>query len=242
MSIESLGLVKTSFIDYPGVISAVLFTHGCNLRCPYCHNPECVLGSPPGDFLLLEEVRTFIEKRKSILGGVCITGGEPFLHKDLPHLVAMLRSQGLKVKTDTNGTFPERLAAVGADFIDMDIKTRPVHYHRLMGHTTAPFSPEAERVAEAVQSSIERLKKSDIPHRFRITAVPGIVDEEDIIALADIIGTGETCLLSGFNPGITLDPTWEKVSPYPDTTLDTFAAVLRSGGISVEIRYNHSAA
>ncbi|MBN2051333.1 MAG: anaerobic ribonucleoside-triphosphate reductase activating protein [Spirochaetales bacterium] len=239
MAIRHLGLIKTSLVDYPGTVASVVFTHGCNLRCPYCHNPECVLGSPPGDFLLLEEVLAFLEKRKSILGGVCITGGEPFLHSELPDLVNTFHALELKVKVDTNGTFPERLKKVHADFIDMDIKTSPENYGRLIPEMEKEYPGSSEKLGKAVQESLAWIKTSGLPHRFRITAAPGIVDEKDVEEITRLLGPGEEVLVSGFSPSVTLDPSWQRVQPFPDTILDAFAEILRRGNITVKVRYNH---
>lgn len=180
-----------------------------------------------------------MEKRKSILGGVCITGGEPFLHTDLPELTDLIHSMGLEVKVDTNGTFPDRLGAVRADFIDMDVKTAPSHYGRLMGRDGADTMKVAG-VSTAIETSVAWIRQSNIPHRFRVTAAPGIVDREDIYALADLLGPGEHCLISGFSPSVTLDPSWKDVEPYTDEALDEFAAGLREKGLTVDLRYNHT--
>jgi pyruvate formate lyase activating enzyme len=133
MALSSLGLIKTSLIDFPGEVAAVLFTFGCNLRCPYCQNPALVTGPPPRDFISREEVRAFLKKRKDVLGGVCITGGEPLLHSDLGELIGEIKSLGLKVKLDTNGTIPERLREANVDYVAIDFKTSLEKYRLLTG-------------------------------------------------------------------------------------------------------------
>ena len=125
-------MLKTTLLDFPGEVAAAVFTPGCNLRCPYCHNPELVRPPFPDEMISLEKLGVFLEKRASLLGGVCITGGEPLLHDNIGDLVSLIRSHGLKVKLDTNGTFPERLARIDADYIAMDLKTDPEKYHRLL--------------------------------------------------------------------------------------------------------------
>jgi len=107
MALTHVGLQKTTLLDFPGEVAATVFTPGCNLRCPYCHNPSLVQPPYPQDLISLEELDRFLEKRAKVLGGVCITGGEPLLHDNLDELISLIRSHGLKVKLDTNGTFPE---------------------------------------------------------------------------------------------------------------------------------------
>ena len=135
MALKKLGFIKTSLLDFPGQVSAVIFTPSCNLRCPYCHNPELVSGSLPPDLIQKETVLQHLEKRKSILGGVCITGGEPLLHPELPDLIESIHSLGLKVKVDTNGTRPDKLPPLKADYLAMDIKTDPKKYPLLLRAT-----------------------------------------------------------------------------------------------------------
>lgn len=146
MALDRLGLVKTTLLDYPGEVAATIFTPGCNLRCPYCHNPDFVSGDPTGEEITLGEFFRFLEKRKGVLGGICITGGEPLIHKDLGDLIAAVRERGLKVKLDTNGTFPERLASLDVDYIAMDLKTIPDNYPFLAppARGTRPLPRESE--------------------------------------------------------------------------------------------------
>ena len=119
MSIQNLGLLKTTLLDFPGEVAATVFTSGCNLRCPYCHNPEFVTGETAGDEISLSDFFNFLEKRKNVLGGICITGGEPLIHEDLKELIYEIKKTGLKVKLDTNGTFPDRMKHLDADYISM---------------------------------------------------------------------------------------------------------------------------
>ncbi len=128
-----IGLVKTSLVDFPAEVAAALFIRGCNLRCPYCHNPELVLGPEPPGLLDPEEVLAFLHRRKNVLGGVCVSGGEPLLHPELPEFLREIRHLGLKVKLDTTGTLPEALGRIEADYIAMDLKTVPEKYGLLAG-------------------------------------------------------------------------------------------------------------
>ena len=201
MSCEQIGLVKTSLIDYPGEVAAVLFLPGCNLRCPYCHNPELVAPPYPADLIPRSEVMAFLKKRKKVLGGVCITGGEPLLHVDLPGLVEEIHSLELKVKLDTNGSFPGRLYPESYDYIAMDFKTSPGKYGLVKNRND---DQTRGALAEAVLEAAEKIIRSGVPHEFRTTVVPGIVTPEDIREIAEILRGAERYVLAGFRPGKTL--------------------------------------
>lgn len=228
MPLERLGFIKTSLIDYPGTVSAVVFTPGCNLRCPYCHNPELVTGSLPPDLIQKNSVLKHLEKRKSILGGVCITGGEPLLHKDLPEFIETLHVLGLKVKVDTNGTFPERLSLLRADFIAMDIKTDPEKYPLLLG--------AGESQATNLKESIRWIIASGIPHQFRTTVVPGIVGKEDLQRVLPLLAGAKELVLTQFRPGKLLDPSFSTKLPPTLEELGELKALAENAGIPCRIR------
>src|SRR6056297_2964372 len=133
MAPPRIGLQKTSLVDFPGELAATVFTPGRNLRCPYCHNPQLVIPPYPEDMITLDELDAFLNRRDGLLGGVCITGGEPLLHEDLPELLHLVRTHGLKVKLDTNGSFPDRLSGIFVDYVAMDLKTAPSRYEKLLG-------------------------------------------------------------------------------------------------------------
>ena len=114
------GLQKLTLLDYPGKVACTVFTAQCNLRCPFCHNADLVLAADDGLPMTSVEVTEYLRSRAKVLDGVCITGGEPLLHKEIFDLLADIKSTGLEVKLDTNGTFPGRLkTAVGEGLVDM---------------------------------------------------------------------------------------------------------------------------
>lgn len=176
------GYQKMSLLDFPGKIACTVFTGGCNLRCPFCHNAGLVL-TPTKSQGMENEVLGYVSKRKNLLDGVCITGGEPLLQPDLAEFIGKIKALGLSVKLDTNGSMPGRLRAILAtgaiDYVAMDIKSAPAHYSRAVGMEvdTAPYL-----------ESIRILQESGIPHEFRTTAVKGIHEKEDFAEIAALVG------------------------------------------------------
>jgi pyruvate formate lyase activating enzyme len=208
------GMIKQSLVDYPGEIAAVLFTRGCNLRCPFCHNPDLLVKPKilvkPID---IEEVAEFMIARQSFLDGVVISGGEPTLNEELPADIARLKSLGCLIKLDTNGTNPTMLTKLLAhkmlDYVAMDIKA-PLEYKKYL-QASGRLSTED---FFNIRSSIHLLRSSHINIEFRTTVVPALHTAEDIISIARYIEGCELFTLQQFNPRITLEPGYANVVPY----------------------------
>lgn len=134
------GLQKLTLLDYPGLIACTVFTGGCNIRCPFCHNGSLVLCDGE-ESISREEFLAFLDSRSGRLEGVCVSGGEPTLHRDLPRLLFEIKSRGFSVKLDTNGTNPELLLSLIndglVDYVAMDIKNSPEKYHLTAGIDTS---------------------------------------------------------------------------------------------------------
>ena len=225
---DRLGLLKTTLLDYPGRVASTVFTHGCPYRCPYCHNANLVSGPVPDDFVSTDEVLAHLRKRRNVLGGVCITGGEPLVHHDLADLCRAIRKIGLDVKLDTNGAFPDRLSEVMAarviDYVAMDIKTSFSSYSRVGGD------------GESALESLRAIQESGIAHEFRTTVVPGIVDSDDLGAIADYLRPGDHYVLAQFRPGDTLDPGFATAEPYPGDVIRAWRDALCERGIDCAVR------
>jgi pyruvate formate lyase activating enzyme len=195
------GLQKVSLIDYPGRISAVVFTQGCNFRCPYCHNPDLVPPDPPGALLPGEEVLAFLEKRRGRLDGVVLTGGEPTVQTGLTDFLEAVRAMGYPVKLDTNGSNPavlERLLGRGLlDYVAMDLKA-PEEKYGLFTGPAVPFS----RIGE----TMNLLRFSGVPFEFRTTVAPSLLSEGDLRAILDLLAPADRFVLQRFVPSRTLDP------------------------------------
>jgi pyruvate formate lyase activating enzyme len=194
-------LQKTSLIEYPGKISAVIFTQGCNLRCPYCHNPELVNPELFTASVPEYEILTFLKKRKGKLDGVVITGGEPAIQKGLTDFMRQVKDMGFIIKFDTNGTFPGILESVIeqrlADYIAMDIKGPAGKYSQIAG---TPVD------MNAIFKSIRLIMDSGIDYEFRTTWAIEQLTAEDIIECAMLIKNAKRFAIQRFNPSKHLVP------------------------------------
>ena len=179
-----LGLQRLTLLDYPERVACTVFTGGCNLRCPFCHNASLVLGE--GDMIGEDEFFAFLSSRVGRLDGVCISGGEPTLQSDIADFASKIKSLGFLVKLDTNGTVPEVISALIADglvdYIAMDVKNSPARYAETVGIEGYDLT--------RVKESVEIIKKSGIPHEFRTTVTHELHTAEDIRAIGEWL-TGE---------------------------------------------------
>ena len=226
------GWVRTSLIDYDAHIATVLFTGGCNFRCPMCHNADLVLRPEELPSLPAETVWRFLARRRGLVDGVVITGGEPTLQTDLIPFLQRLHEKNLDVKLDTNGYRPEVLSdllrAGVVDYVAMDVKAPPGKYAQLAG---IPHLAVAR-----IDRSIDLLKGSAVPYEFRTTVAPGLLDGDDVEAIARWIAEAARYTLQQFRPVDTLDPTLDAQSPYPNTTLQTLAQRAEAWVPHVDIR------
>ena len=207
------GIQKISTVDYPGYVVASIFTLGCNMRCGYCHNPELVLPEQLVEPIPTEEVLEFLESRRGLLDGVAISGGEPTMQQDLVAFIAKIKTMGLRVKLDTNGTNPamlkELLAAKLVDFIAMDIKGPLEKYVQI-----------AARPVDlgAIQESIALIKTID--HEFRTTIVAEQLTLEDIPAIGRLVKGAQRFALQKFVPDRTLSPRFTRASSFTAEQMD----------------------
>ena len=171
-----------SLLNYPDLVSATVFTNGCNFLCPYCQNSALVLDAKDNELIPEEEVLDYLKERRKLLDGVCVTGGEPTIQKDLVEFIRKIKDLGLKVKLDTNGSHPEvikELLDLGlVDYIAMDIKTVFSKYNEVANRKVD---------TDALRSSIELIKNSNIDYEFRTTVVKAFVSYEDLIFILDYL-------------------------------------------------------
>ena len=208
---EIKGFLETSFLDWPGKICSVLFLSHCNFRCPYCHNHPLIFQPDQYPSIPMEEILSCLRSYGDWIDGVCLTGGEPTLHVDLPLLIQEIRREGFLVKLDTNGSNPQMLEDLietrQIDFVSMDVKAPldPFSYRRSAG---LPIN------LNLVLRSIEILKRGEVEYGFRMTVVPGLHKEEDIRSLGSQLRVGPRLVLQNFNPENPLDPSLKKTLPY----------------------------
>jgi len=184
------GLAKCSFVDYPGKISAVIFTQGCNFRCIYCHNPQLVYPEKFLETISFDDVYDFLKKRKGLLEAVVFCGGEPTLQEDLLEKILTVKTLGYLVKIDTNGSKPDVLAEVlpYLDYIAMDVK--------------ALFGPEYSRICgvnvsnDDIRRSILLIRASGVPYEFRTVSHPKFMPLENLEQISNFFSDGETHIIS----------------------------------------------
>ena len=203
------GIQKTTLIDFPGKISCTVFLGGCNMRCGYCYNSALVLNHNSMPAIGKSEFLEFLEKRKKFLDGVCITGGEPTMHKDLPELCSAIKKLGFDVKLDTNGTNPAALERLIADklvdYIAMDVKSSLESYARVCG---------VAMDMENIKRSIEIIKKSGIEYEFRTTLVPDVINVAEMKKIGLLIAGARRYFLQQFRPAeSTIDKKYNQMEP-----------------------------
>ena len=187
------GLQKMTLLDYPGRVACTVFFGGCNMRCPFCHNFELVTGDAP-PVMETEELYAFLGKRRGLLDGVAITGGEPCLYRDLPALLEQIKALGFAAKLDTNGAHPALLKEILdrglADYVAMDIKNSPEKYAQTVGLAAVDLEP--------VKQSIALLMNSGVDYEFRTTVVAEFHEAADFEGMGQLIAGAKRYFLQCF--------------------------------------------
>jgi len=214
------GLIPVSMVDWEGKLAAIIFLSGCNLRCPYCHNPELITkNSTPS--ISWEKVVNQLSEKKGWIDGVVITGGEPTVNEDLETMITALRQLNLPVKLDTNGTRPEVVKGLIdkslIEFIAMDVKAASSGYD---------IVTRVKGQGDKIMKTIEYIMASGIDHEFRTTVVPGFVDSDDVLEIAAHLAASgaKRYFLQQFNPKAVLEPSVEAIKPFPPAYLLELAA------------------
>lgn len=213
------GLQKTTLLDFPGRVACTIFLNGCNFRCPFCQNSE-ILDGRGGEDIAEEELFAFLRKRKGILDGVCVSGGEPLVHAETLELLGKIKALGYGVKLDTNGAFPERLkeaARAGLiDFVAMDIKNSPKNYAK-----TAGVAVDMAKIEE----SAKFLMESGIEYEFRTTVVKELHAAEDFIRIGQWLRGAKRYFLQAFRDGDTVLKSG--LTACTDAEMQTFKQLLK---------------
>lgn len=214
------GFQGTSLLDFPGRIASLIFFGGCNLCCPFCHNPTLVLDPEQYPDYPLDDLLDELRERKNFIDGVVVSGGEPTLDRDLPQLLRAVKALGLEVKLDSNGLAPavlERLFAEGlVDYLALDLKTAPERYGELH---RAPVDPAALR------RSVALLPASGVAYEIRTTCVPGLVESSDFKAMGETVAGADLWILQQYIPRHALAEGWRALVPHPPERLAEFARI-----------------
>lgn len=224
------GWQKTSLIDYSPYTASVVFLAGCNFRCGYCHNPDLVLNHVNLPDIDEQAVLNYLEKNKQWIDGVCVTGGEPTLHSDLPGFIAQIKEKGMKVKLDTNGTNPSMVQKVmgNIDYFAMDIKNTLNEYKQV----TAVDVNE-----QKIQQSIDLIRNSGVDYEFRTTVIPGIVGKQEIKNIGAWLQGSKRYILQNFRGGGPLvDNKLKHIRSYSRDELEEMKIIAQGYFDNVDIR------
>lgn len=224
------GLQKLTLLDYPEKMACTVFTAGCNFRCPFCHNASLVTHIPEKADMDEELFFSFLKKRKGILDGVCVTGGEPLLQPDIEDFLRKIKELGYLVKLDTNGSFPEKLKNLVekklVDYVAMDIKNSMKRYGETIGLDT--------RYSDAIAESVSYLKEGHVDYEFRTTVTKNFHSEQDFEEIGKWISGAKRYYLQGFvDSGDLIEPNIEGVS---EEEMEMFLKKVRAYISCVELR------
>jgi len=202
------GLQKTSLLDYPDTISAIVWTVGCDFRCPFCYNKDIVLGNV--EPISEDEVLSFLKKRFGMLEGLVISGGEPLMQKDIVEFCEKVKKIGYLIKIDTNGMHPEKLKELIdknlVDYIAMDVKAPKKKYDKLTNIRTN---------IKKIEKSIEIIKNSTVDYEFRTTIIPELLTNQDIMDIAKWLKRAKRFYIQQFKVDTPLiSPKLSKAKPY----------------------------
>lgn len=229
------GVYPTSLLDYPGHISTILFTQGCNFKCPYCHNSQLITFISDTENLL-EQAKELIENRKNLIEAVVITGGEPLVQdfNELVDLIKWIKKQGLKIKLDTNGSRPIELKELIdlnlLDYVAMDVKLSLESYSILGGEARMDLK-------DKIKLSIDTLISSTIEYEFRTTVVPKLHTETDIENIAKAIKGADNYYIQNFKANENVyAPIWRDLKGFTPDELKKFKNIAEKYVKNVEIR------
>lgn len=225
------GFNKLTLLDYPGLTACTIFTGGCDLRCPFCHNSSLVLDPRGTEGYPAEEVLAYLRKRKGILDGICVSGGEPLLQPDIEDFLRAVRDiGGYRIKLDTNGTHPERLAHVISeglcDKVAMDIKNSPEKYAQTVGIRNFDV--------ELIRASLSLIMLSGIDYELRTTLVRELHDEASMRGIAEFIRGAAAYYLQNFVDSDNV--LYSGLHGFERRELEGFADIVRDSVGLVEIR------
>ncbi len=230
-------LIKTTLVDFPENVACAFFLSGCNLKCPYCYNHELAEGIiPEENSVSEEELYKYLEKRRNVISGLVISGGEALLNQHLGKIITTAKSIGYKIKLDTNGTLPEKLEqlisdkSTKPDFIAMDVKTSPQKYYEklLLWTEKDGFHKKTQQsvLSEKIIRSIKIVSEYPAENReFRTVLVPGLIQKEDIEEIARFLPADSNWMFSQFFNENCLNPEFNKILPFTQEQAEEFVKI-----------------
>ena len=226
------GFIKTTLLDWDGMVACTVYLAGCNFRCPYCHNGPMVIDPDGAERIDENYVLRYVDDNSDFIDGVVVSGGEPLANSDLSELLKKIKALGVKVKLDTNGSFPDRLDdLIGANLVDMvamDVKSSlNDRYNNAAGVVVDTAS---------IRKSIDLIINSGVDHEFRTTAVPVYVKEDDIREISKIIKGSKRYRIHQFRNKVTMDDSLSVLDPYPESVLMEMAEIAKEYVKDVKIR------
>ena len=223
------GFEKNSLLDYPGKVSSIIFTYGCNLRCPYCHNPELVIHKLDNERVIPEEyIFEYLKKRKGLIDALVITGGEPTLQKDLIPFIKKVKALGFLVKLDTNGTFSN----IVKDIIDQDI----VDYWAMDIKFPIEYLKDYDIDSKEIKRSIKLIMNSGKDYEFRTTYVKELHDIKDAHGIGEMIKGANNYYIQNFRKGKTIDPEMSEKNVFTEDELKDIKNIISKYVKKVRIR------
>jgi pyruvate formate lyase activating enzyme len=225
MELVIKGFIETSFLDWDGKVVSTLFVGGCNFRCPFCHNSALVEKPQTFESVPQERIEDFLLRQKDFIDGICVTGGEPLLHKDrgLFEFLRKIKNLGFLVKIDTNGADPDGLSLALkkklVDYIAMDLKGPLNEKYEVLCGVKADLGK--------IRQSIKIILESGIAHEFRTTVIPNYLKIEDIEDIAKSIAGSQKFVLQQFVPGNAWKESWRKLEPYLPEDFQAMVKVCR---------------
>ncbi len=224
------GFQKLTLLDYPEKMACIIFTTGCNFRCPFCHNASLVTHIDDSLTYTEEEIFSYLEKRRGLLEGVCISGGEPLLQPDIEEFIVKVKELGYLVKLDTNGSFPDKLIALVnkglVDYVAMDIKNCKEKYSQTAGVSNFKI--------EDIEKSVGFLLKGTVGYEFRTTVAEGLHTVEDIEKIADWLSGAKKYFLQNFTD--SGDIIGEKMAPLKKEKINEMCETALIKGLQAKIR------
>jgi pyruvate formate lyase activating enzyme len=227
-------LEKLTLLDFPGRVASVVFTYGCNLRCPYCHSPELVTLPMQEELLLSEdEIINFLRTREGKIDGLVITGGEPTVHKDLLPFIKKIKQlfPWLLIKLDSNGTFPERVLEIlesnVVDYWAMDVKYESELYEQGL-NGGMKFSD--------IKESINMIKNSGVEYEFRTTVVKGMHTKKVMESIGELIDGADIYYIQNFRAGKSIDMSMSNSNSFTEEELRVFEKQMKKYAKKVVVR------